>query len=136
MREETLYSLLADAMLIIHFAFVVFVVGGFILILAGLLAGWPWVHNRRFRIIHLVAIAVVVLQAWLDRLCPLTIWENELRRLAGQSAYSQTFIEHWLHEILFYQAPSWVFTAIYTGFGLLVLLTWFFGERGGRDDDS
>jgi hypothetical protein len=113
---------------------VVFVVAGFVLILAGLLAHWTWIHNRVFRIAHLVAIGVVVLQAWFGQLCPLTVWENELRRRAGQSGYSESFVEHWLHKILFYEAEPWVFTAIYTVFGVLVALIWFLGRRKGRDD--
>ena len=125
----TLYSILADAILIVHFAFVVFVVFGFLLILVGLLARWSWIHNRVFRIVHLVAIAVVVLQAWFDQICPLTLWENELRRRAGESAYTETFVEHWLHKVLFYQAEPWVFTTIYTVFGGLVLLAWFMGRN-------
>ena len=125
----TLYSILADAILIVHFAFVAFVVFGFLSILVGLLARWSWIHNRVFRIVHLVAIAVVVLQAWFDRICPLTLWENELRRRAGESAYTETFVEHWLHKVLFYQAEPWVFTTIYTVFGGLVLLAWFIGRN-------
>jgi len=123
------YSLLADLILIVHFAFVVFVVAGFLLILTGLLASWSWIHNRVFRITHIAAIAVVVLQAWLGQLCPLTIWENEFRRRAGDSGYSASFIEHWLHKTLFYQAEPWVFTTIYTVFAALVVLVWFLGRR-------
>jgi hypothetical protein len=85
---------------------------------------WTWIHNRLFRITHLVAIAVVVVQAWFGQICPLTVWENELRQMAGESSYSQTFIAYWLHKILFYQAEPWVFTTIYTVFGLLVLICW------------
>jgi hypothetical protein len=134
MHDADLYSFLADAILVIHFAFVVFVVFGFILILAGLLARWSWIHNRLFRIAHLAAIGIVVLQAWLGQLCPLTIWENALRRRAGQADYAETFVEHWLHKILFYQAEPWVFTAIYTVFGALVALVWFLGRRSGKKD--
>ena len=132
MNDADLYSLLADAMLVIHVAFVVFVVIGFMLILLGLLAHWSWIHNRIFRITHLAAIGIVVLQAWLGQLCPLTVWENELRRRAGQSGYTETFVEHWLHEVLFYQAEPWVFTTIYTGFGVLVVLVWFLGKRSKK----
>ncbi len=134
MNDAGLYSFLADAILVIHFAFVVFVVFGFMLIVLGLLARWSWVHNRKFRITHLGAILVVVLQAWLGQLCPLTTWENELRRLAGQSGYEESFVEHWLHEVLFYQAEPWIFTAAYTCFGVLVVLVWFLGRRGGGRD--
>ncbi len=127
-----LYGLLADTVLIIHFAFVVFVVLGLVLIIVGLLNRWSWVRDRVFRVTHLVAVGVVVLQAWLGQLCPLTIWENELRRRAGQSGYAETFVEHWLHEILFYQAEPWVFTTIYTCFGALVVLVWFLGRHSGE----
>ncbi len=129
MKNAGLYSMMADAILVVHFAFVVFVVIGFMLILIGLFARWSWVHNRMFGIAHLAAVGFVVLQAWLGRLCPLTIWENELRRRAGQSGYTETFVEHWLRDILFYQAEPWVFTTIYTGFGALVVLFWFLGGR-------
>jgi len=127
-----MYGILADTILIGHFAFVVFVVFGFLLILIGLLAKWSWIHNRKFRIAHLAAIGVVVLQAWFGQLCPLTIWENELRRLAGQSGYTESFIEHWLHQVLFYQAEAWVFTTIYTVFGVLVLAAWLLGRRASK----
>jgi len=129
MANGAIYSLLADVILVIHFAFVVFVVLGFVLILAGLLAKWSWIHHRAFRIAHLAAIAVVVLQAWLGQICPLTIWENALRQRAGQSAYDESFIQHWLHELLFYEAEPWVFTTLYTAFGALVVLTYVFGRR-------
>ena len=129
MNDARLYSLLADAILLIHFAFVVFVVAGFLAILIGLLARWSWIHNRVFRVAHLAAIGIVVLQAWFGQLCPLTIWENELRQQAGESGYTESFVEHWLHKLLFYQAEAWVFTAIYTGFGILVVLAWYLGRR-------
>ncbi len=133
MDSAALHSLLADTILVVHFLFVVFVVFGLMLILLGLLARWSWVHNRIFRIMHLAAIGVVVLQAWLGQLCPLTVWENELRRLAGQSGYEETFVEHWLHKVLFFEAEPWVFTMIYTGFGVLVVLVWFLGKHNAKD---
>jgi hypothetical protein len=129
MNDASMYGFLADAILVVHFAFVAFVVLGFLLILIGLFAHWRWIHNRAFRISHLVAIGVVVLQAWLEQLCPLTIWENKLRRAAGQTAYDESFVQHWLHKLLFYEAEPWVFTTIYTAFGALVLATWILGRR-------
>jgi len=127
--DADLYSLLADTILVVHFAFVVFVVLGFLLILIGLLARWAWIHKPYFRITHLAAIGCVVLQAWFDQICPLTLWENELRRRAGQPSYTETFVEHWLHKILFYQAEPWVFTTIYTCFGALVAVVWLLARR-------
>jgi len=127
------YRVLADAILVTHFGFVIFVVGGFVLILLGLRRGWSWVRNRKFRLAHLAAIGIVMVQAWLGRICPLTLWESELRRLGGQAPYTETFVQHWLHQWMFFNAEPWVFAAIYTAFGALVALTWWLGgPRGPR----
>jgi hypothetical protein len=126
------YALLADAVLIVHALFVAFVVFGLVLILLGLWLGWGWVRNFWFRIAHLAAIGIVVAQSWVGVLCPLTLWENALRRAAGDAGYSGSFIQHWLHELLFYEAAPWVFTLVYTAFGAAVVLTWVFGRPRSR----
>ncbi len=132
MTRETLLLLAADAMLVVHALFVAFVVLGLVLIIAGGLRRWQWVHNRWFRVIHLLAIAIVVLQSWLGIVCPLTTWEMSLRRAAGQSTYDGTFISHWVGQLLYYQAPPWAFIAAYTVFGALVLLSWWLVPPGFR----
>ena len=81
------YQLAADAILILHFGFVVFVVGGLLMIFIGHRLGWRWIYGIRFRLLHLAAIGVVVLQSWLGALCPLTVWEMQLRELAGDLTY-------------------------------------------------
>ena len=133
MDSPLLYGVLADAILVMHLLFVSFVVLGFGLILVGIPAKWNWIHNRLFRVTHLIAIIFVVVQAWFGRICPLTVWENQLRQMAGESGYSQTFIGYWLHKILFYQAEPWVFTTIYTVFGFLVLICWWANWRAGKN---
>jgi len=67
----------------------------------------------------------VVIQSWIGVICPLTIWEMALRENAGAEGYSGSFIQHWLQKLLYYSAPEWVFIASYTGFGIIVLLSWF-----------
>lgn len=125
MSGLSLYRLLADAVLILHFAIVVFVIGGLVLIVLGNLRAWAWVNTWWYRLAHLIAIAVVVVQAWLGVVCPLTTLEMWLRVQAGATTYQSSFIEHWLSRILFYQAPPWVFLLAYSVFGLLVLATWW-----------
>lgn len=120
-----LYRLAADAVLMLHVSFVLFVVLGLALIFAGKWLGWPWVRNRSFRIAHLVAIGIVVLQSWFGVICPLTTLEMALRSRAGDATYSGAFIAHWLESLLYYQAPPWVFAVCYTVFGLLVIASWF-----------
>jgi hypothetical protein len=119
------YRLLADAVLVLHLGVILFVVGGLACIVLGNRAGtWPWVNSMHFRVLHLMAIGVVAAQAWLGQVCPLTTLESWLRVQSGAPAYEKGFIEHWVQWLIFHEAPSWVFTAIYTGFAMLVIATW------------
>lgn len=135
METRQLYLLAADAILVTHTLFVAFVVFGLVLIPIGKLRAWRWVRNPWFRLLHLLAIGVVVLQAWFSVICPLTIWEMALRERAGDTVYSGSFIVHWLDSILYYRAPEWVFVTGYTAFGALVVVSWFWVRPrrfGGR----
>lgn len=118
------YRTLADLVLISHVAFVVFVVVGLIVILCGGFAGWGWVLNPWFRGAHLAAIGLVVVQAWLGVICPLTILEMSLRDKAGDATYGGSFVSYWLQRLLFYNAPPWVFVVCYTLFGFAVIGSW------------
>jgi multisubunit Na+/H+ antiporter MnhB subunit len=123
--SSTTYQLAADAVLLLHVLFVVFVVFGLVLIFMGRAFAWSWVRNPWFRLSHLVAIAVVVIQSWLSVICPLTAIEMTLRSRAGDATYAGSFISHWLESILYYQAPPWVFVVSYTAFGAVVVASWF-----------
>ena len=118
------YQVLADLVLTLHFAVVLFVVGGLAVIIGCNLRGQVWVNALWFRLAHLAAIGFVVLQSWLGATCPLTHLENWLRTKAHAGTYSASFIEHWIQRILFYQAPAWAFAIAYTLFGLLVVAAW------------
>jgi hypothetical protein len=119
-----LASLIADVILVVHCAFIAFVVGGQACVLVGRFRDWGWVRNFTFRVCHLLAIGIVVAQAWANQICPLTVWENALREAAGERSYSETFIAHWVGKLVYYDAPPWVFTVAYSVFGALVLFSW------------
>ena len=122
---DSIYSLLADLVLITHVSFVLFVIIGLVLILVGGGLGWSWVRNPWFRAFHLGSIGLVVIQAWLGIICPLTILEMHLREKAGDVTYEGSFVAYWLHKLLFYQAPPWVFIVCYTVFGFAVAASWW-----------
>jgi hypothetical protein len=124
MLQNALLLILADLILIGHVLFVCFVVLGLVAVYIGWLLSWCWVRNRLFRMLHLCAIAIVVLQSWFGLICPLTSWEMALRAEAGSSTYSGSFIQHWLQAILYYSAPDWVFVMVYTVFAGLVAASW------------
>jgi polyferredoxin len=119
------YRLFADLVLLLHVGVVLFVVGGLALVVAGGAKGWVWVRDPWFRWAHLLAIGVVVAQAWLGWVCPLTTWEMALRERAGDAVYSGGFIAHWLQRLLYYEAPPWVFALAYSVFALVVLACWW-----------
>lgn len=125
MANQMFYQWLADGVLVLHVGVVLFVVLGLVLTVVGGLRGWMWVRNRWFRYAHLAAIGIVVLQAWLGVLCPLTTLEMWLRGKAGTVGYDGSFIEYWLQRLLYYDAPTWVFVVAYTVFALLVILAWW-----------
>jgi hypothetical protein len=85
------YRILADGLVLVHVAFVLFVVAG------GLLILW----RPRLRWIHLPAAAWGVLIEFTGWICPLTPWEQALRLKAGQAGYTEGFVEHYLVPILY-----------------------------------
>jgi uncharacterized membrane protein YfcA len=111
--------MIADAVLVVHALFVLFVVGGFVLILIGA-RRWSWVRNRAFRVLHLAAIAFVAAEALLGVTCPLTMWEDMLR--GGNS--ERSFVGRWVARALYYEFPEWVFAVAYCLFTLAVIWAW------------
>ena len=84
---EVVYGILADLVVVAHFAYVLFVILGLLAVLIGRFLGWNWTRKFWFRAVHLAMIAIVVAEAWMGITCPLTNWENSLRALAGKAAW-------------------------------------------------
>ena len=85
------YGLLADAVLLLHLAFVAFAV------LGGLLAlRWRWIPW-----LHLPALAWAAFVEFSGRICPLTPLENALRRAGGAAGYEGGFVEHYVLPLLY-----------------------------------
>lgn len=101
--------LLADLLLVLHFAIVAFIAGGLVLVWIGAWRGWRWVRNPVFRYLHLAAIVFVAFEALLGYACPLTVWEDLLRG----GTRPESFVGRWVHRVLYYNVPAWVFTALY-----------------------
>ncbi|RDX35406.1 DUF2784 domain-containing protein [Kangiella sp. HD9-110m-PIT-SAG06] len=121
---QAMLQVFADVTLILHVLVVIFVVVGLVLIIIGNWWQWSWVNRLWFRLTHLATILVVLAEAWLGVICPLTTLEMWLRKQVGSQTYSEGFIEHWLQQLLYWDLPGWVFIALYTSFACLVVLTW------------
>jgi hypothetical protein len=125
-------AVVADIIVIAHFAFVLFVVGGLGATWLGAWLGWRWVRNFWFRAAHLCAIVFVAGEAIAGIWCPLTVWEAQLRGARAEKG----FIAQWIHRLLFYDFPPWVFTAAYVAFALLVAATfWFVPPQRTSNDE-
>ena len=122
--DPALAAALADAILVLHVGIVAFVILGAVVVFIGR-TRWPWVRGFRWRLTHVLLMAFIALQAWLGALCPLTVWEQARRRRAGQTSYGESFIEHWLSRLIFFDAPWWTFVAAYSAFAALVIAAWF-----------
>ena len=125
MDASTIFLIAADAVLFLHVLIVAFIAFGLLLIFAGKAFDWLWVRNPWFRLVHLAAVAVVVVQSWFGIICPFTSVEMTLRSRAGDSVYIGSFMSHWLENILYYQLPSWVFIVCYMVLGIMVVISWY-----------
>ncbi|OPY11563.1 MAG: hypothetical protein A4E66_01331 [Syntrophus sp. PtaB.Bin001] len=104
-----IYRILADLVVTIHLAFIIFVVFG----------GFLTIRWNRLWIFHLPSAiwgALIEFQGWL---CPLTTLEWRLRRIGGQSAYEHGFIEHYIVPIVY---PDRLTPELQTGLGAAVLV--------------
>jgi hypothetical protein len=102
------YWLLANALVLLHLAFILFVVAG------GLLAVW----KKQFVWLHLPAAVWGALIEFMGWTCPLTPLENRFRKLSGQADYEGGFIEHYLLPLIY---PEALTAATQTLLGALVL---------------
>jgi hypothetical protein len=116
------YHLLAIVVLILHAAFVAFVVFGALLV-----ARW-----RKLLWVHLLAVSWGVLVEFAGIICPLTPLEVDLRRLGGEAGYAGGFIDHYVTALLY---PTGLTRNIQIGLGLAALLlnvliyAWLFARR-------
>ena len=111
--------MIADAILVVHFLIVLFIVGGLIAVWVGAALGWRWVRDPWFRYAHLGAIVFVAGEALLGIACPLTLWED----IARGGVRPESFVGRWVQRVLFYRAPEWVFTTAYVAWALATLAT-------------
>ena len=117
---------LANFVRLVHLMVVLFIVAGLCLIWVGHYRGWHWIRNGIFRLLHLLAMGLVAVQTILGRACPLTVWEWELRRLAGRGGDDPGgFIEYWTERILFFDLHPAFFAVLYILFFVVIIWTYW-----------
>jgi glycopeptide antibiotics resistance protein len=113
-------TLLADFVLLAHFAITVFLVLGMLLIPLGAYWHWSWVRARRMRQIHAGLMALIAIEAVFNITCPLTVLEALLRHAAAP----ESFWADQLSKILYWNLPLEFFTILYVCCVIWILYLW------------
>ncbi|MBU4311519.1 MAG: DUF2784 domain-containing protein [Candidatus Omnitrophica bacterium] len=121
-----LYKILADAIVITHFAWILFMLAGFIFTLCGFF--WKEIFDRwLFRTLHLCGIAYVSLLALMGKYCPLTIWENALRAKYNPSlVYPGAFMIHYVEKLIYSDINPLVIRIPTTFIGVFTIAVFIF----------
>ncbi|MFT4539679.1 MAG: hypothetical protein ACI841_004124 [Planctomycetota bacterium] len=132
--------LLADLIVVVHLAVVLFVLFGQLAVVAGGCMRRTWIRSMWFRWSHALMILAVVGQTAIGKLCFLTLWEADLRRSAGQQPDDVSFVGRLARDVLYVEVEQAILNKIYYGFGALVLLSWILWpprrKRAGLDSDQ
>jgi hypothetical protein len=103
-----IFRLLADALVVFHFAFIAFVVAG----------GFLALRHRAWAALHLPAVAWGAWAELTGTICPLTPWENALRARACLAGYTGGFVERYLIPLIY---PDTLTAGTQVWLGLLVI---------------
>lgn len=118
----------ADALAILHFSFVAPVVLAQVLIVAGGLLGWGWVRNYTFRVVHLIAIAFVVIQASVGHECFVNEFERELRGDQDDSLHNPegaSAVGWFCNRMVYQPRPVSAVLVQYAVFAAVVIASWY-----------
>ena len=108
-----MYRFIADAVVVLHVSYVLFVIFGVLAVLLGMVFRWRWIRNFWFRVIHFTMIAIVALESLWGVECPLTTFEDYCRLRAGETVVEGSFVGQLAHSLTYYAWPEWVFTVLY-----------------------
>ena len=101
--------MLADLVLIIHFSIVFFLVFGLVALPIGFLRNYSWTRNAKFRVVHMLLMGFITLEASLGITCPLTTIENALRQIE----YQKSFVAYWVSRFIYWDLPTYSFVILY-----------------------
>lgn len=123
MDYQCLQAVAADALLTLHFIAIVFIALGGLLVFR-----WP-----RVALIHIPLACWGVILEFMGWICPLTPWEQALRRAAGEDGYTGGFIEHYLMPLVYpdelTRSMQWTLGGLLLLFNLLVYGWWLYRRK-------
>jgi hypothetical protein len=123
--EPQLLSRLAGAILLLHVVVIAFNVLGLVAIPIGAWRRWAFVRVFWLRTLHMGILAAVAVQALLDRVCFLTLWQSDLMRRSGETASDAPLIQTWVNRLIFWPLPIWVFAVLYVAVCICAMVLWW-----------
>lgn len=129
---------LADVVLFVHLAVILFNVFGMLVIPLGAWRKWRFVHIFWWRAMHVAILFVVAVQALLERACFLTLWQSDLLQSAGTAASPEPLVQRWVGRLIYWPLPLWIFAVLYSVVLIYVALLWWLvppGPAADRHDD-
>ncbi|HEX5354310.1 MAG TPA: DUF2784 family protein [Rhodanobacteraceae bacterium] len=108
------------SILVLHLAIIAFNIAGCVLIPIGAWQHWRWVREFWWRLIHLLSLAAVALQALAGRACFLTIWQGDV----SGTPHAQPLIASWIDRLIYWPLPLWVFAIAYVVVFAYVIALW------------
>lgn len=124
-----IYRLLADFLVALHLLWIIFMIAGMILILWGSffkrgILDWFW-----FRTLHLLGIIYVGVLSIQGKLCPLTIWDNQLRAKADpEGTYAGSFIIHYVEKLVYPEVDPVILKVATLTFGIITISAYLFAS--------
>lgn len=112
--------MVAISVLTLHLAIIVFNVVGCVFVPIGAWRGWRWVREFRWRLAHLLSLAVVALQALLGRACFLTLLQGDV----SGASHVQPLVASWINRLIYWPLPLWVFAIAYVVVFAYVVALW------------
>jgi hypothetical protein len=114
--------MLADAVLTVHVAIILFNLFGLVAVPIGAVRGWRFVRVRWWRVLHILLLVAVAVQAVAGRACILTVWQAAL---SGAGADRAPLVARWVNRLIYWPLPIWVFTVLYVAvLGYALTLFW------------
>ena len=117
-----MHIIFSEIVLLFHFCIFLFVILSFFLIPLGYSRKWEWVKNKYYRLIHLFLMGIIFIETILGFMCPLTILENFLRN----DIEINNKITQIIHQIMYWDLPSYQFIILYLLSLLYLIFLWFF----------
>jgi len=121
----SLTDFIANVVAATHIGYFLFVVGGFASIVIGAAKGWTWIRNPWFRVTHLAAVYIVILEDTFKIQCPLNTIEWQLRATSNAAAVSPSAAGRFLDYLLFQTISGLVLDVIYWSLGVTLVVLLF-----------